>query len=684
MTQRKSALLPAVAAILFAMPAFSQTDFQYSTYATPYNDGVSLAGQNAHAADFNGDGLADVLAGSDYSCSGGTCKVVPTLYLYLNNGGGFNAPVELPVSIPGGSSAAMEHQVAVSDFNGDGKLDIAALNANGQVTMLYGNGDGTFQAPVIVQVTSQVYTSIVAADFDDNNTQDLALLNQNGGLTLLFNDGKGNFTSQTLQIDSPPSAYTTTTLTVGEFNGDGRPDLAWVEQGNAGDQTNNVMTALNTAKGVFSTAKDLGTTPAGVGFLRSADVDLDGKSDLITWSTQMYENCCETLPITIDYSNGDGTFTSSNLGFEITDDVAVTDINGDGVPDVLVSGNAGLTVFIGTSNRSFTNDGTYTSLPGEADLQAIGFFDKTNHITLATTKAVSTGDNEYPMYMLANDNAQDECAYPAGAGVTFCQATQTGGSVRVRGTARAQTQPVRHIELWANSQKLYQVFSDEFDATLSLPPGTTITAVEVEANGATRSATTKTAAVPCAPPTSPGVHVCSPTRGEVTQSPIAVVAAGTGASGSVNHMELWIDGNKVGNYSGATMSASVPLANGSHTVTVVEVDSKGADVKSSPVTFTAGSTGTCSAPSSPGVHVCSPTQGETTSSPVAFVATGKGASGAVNHLELWVDGNKIGNYSGATMNASVAIAAGSHTATVIEVDSKGNYVKSSPVTYTVN
>jgi hypothetical protein len=68
---------------------------------------------------------------------------------------------------------------------------------------------------------------------------------------------------------------------------------------------------------------------------------------------------------------------------------------------------------------------------------------------------------------------------------------------------------------------------------------------------------------------------------------------------------------------------------------------------------------------------------------VSFVATGKGASGSVNHLELWIDGTKVGNYSGATMSTSVSEPAGSHTATVIEVDSAGNYVKSTPVTYTV-
>jgi len=56
--------------------------------------------------------------------------------------------------------------------------------------------------------------------------------------------------------------------------------------------------------------------------------------------------------------------------------------------------------------------------------------------------------------------------------------------------------------------------------------------------------------------------------------------------------------------------------------------------------------------------------------------------GEVNHLELWIDGNKIGNYPGASMNANVRLAGDPHAATVVEVDSQLHYVKSNPVTLT--
>jgi phage tail tube protein FII len=186
----------------------------------------------------------------------------------------------------------------------------------------------------------------------------------------------------------------------------------------------------------------------------------------------------------------------------------------------------------------------------------------------------------------------------------------------------------------------------------------------------------------CAAPNAPGVNVCSPTQGETVSSPLTVTAAGTGASGTVNHLELWIDGTKIGDYSGATMNAKVPLPVGSHAVTVIEVDSKGAYIKSNVVNVTVEA-GSCGAPSSPGVTVCSPAQGVTVESPVTVTAAGKGASGTVNHLELWIDGAKIGDYSGATMNASVPLPVGSHAVTVIEVDSQWNYVKSNVINVVV-
>ncbi len=82
--------------------------------------------------------------------------------------------------------------------------------------------------------------------------------------------------------------------------------------------------------------------------------------------------------------------------------------------------------------------------------------------------------------------------------------------------------------------------------------------------------------------------------------------------------------------------------------------------------------------------MCSLVAGQSYSSPVQFTGAGTLANVAVNHLELWIDGHKIGNYTGNTISTTVAEAVGSHAATLVAVDSKGNYLKSVPVSYTVH
>ncbi len=191
---------------------------------------------------------------------------------------------------------------------------------------------------------------------------------------------------------------------------------------------------------------------------------------------------------------------------------------------------------------------------------------------------------------------------------------------------------------------------------------------------------------PCAFPNVPGVDLCLPQSGQTYSSPVQVTATGAGASGIVNHMELWIDGNKIGNYFSNTIETTVPLANGSHAATAIEVDSTGAIIKSTPSVFSVGTTsaGTCAPPSSPGAILCTPVAGQTYASPVQITGAGTLANTAVNHLELWIDGKKIGNYFANTINTTVSESAGSHSATLVAVDAQGNYLKSVPVSYIVH
>lgn len=185
----------------------------------------------------------------------------------------------------------------------------------------------------------------------------------------------------------------------------------------------------------------------------------------------------------------------------------------------------------------------------------------------------------------------------------------------------------------------------------------------------------------CGVPGTAGAVFCSPVLGQTYSSPVSISGTGKANSGSVNHLELWIDGRKIGNYSGSKMSTTLALASGTHAATLVEVDSTGAYLKSTPTKFDVAA---CAPPNSPGALLCSLVAGQIYTSPVQFTGAGTLANVAVNHLELWIDGHKIGNYTGNILNTSVSEFSGSHTATLVAVDAQGGYLKSVPMTYIVH
>src|SRR5262245_20458086 len=94
-----------------------------------------------------------------------------------------------PVSYPVGASPKA---VVVADFNGDGKPDIAVANAgSGNVSILIGNGDGTFR-PALTFDTGVGYTSIAVSDVNNDGVPDLAVWAVPGSLSILLGSGDGS------------------------------------------------------------------------------------------------------------------------------------------------------------------------------------------------------------------------------------------------------------------------------------------------------------------------------------------------------------------------------------------------------------------------------------------------------------------------------------------------------------
>jgi len=263
------------------------------------------------AGDFDGDGKLD-LAVADSNTTGNS-----TVTILLGNGDGTFA-TQPAISL---GLSAFNHSMAVGDFNGDGKLDIAVTsNQSNVVSILLGNGDGTFAPPAPLTLPNvNKPLSVAVGDFDGDGKLDLALADGN---TLLVVPGLGDGSFGTpldlLQKDSP--GY----VTVADFNRDGIPDLAFTSL-----TGKKITIRLGTSDGKFGGTSSSRDVPSTAQFIVAADLNGDGKLDL---AVPLDGSLFSVFP-----GNGDGTF-NSGLNLTVKSgalSTVVADFNGDGKPDIL-------------------------------------------------------------------------------------------------------------------------------------------------------------------------------------------------------------------------------------------------------------------------------------------------------------------------------------------------------------
>lgn len=296
------------------------------TFQAPMDYGtVGADGGSPSVADFNGDGRLDLA----FSNSGHMVGVL------LGNGDG-TFGVERLFGTSGGGD------VIAADFNGDGKLDLVVGD-----NMLLGNGDGTFQARLDYAVQGGV-SATTFGDFNRDGNLDLAVANlcgvdpqcAAGTVSILSGNGNGTF--------DPPVSYATgagaSAIAAGDFNKDGKLDLVTANyqslSGGNGSNSLGISVLLGNGDGTFQThtdypggeASNLGYSPASVAV---ADLNADGNLDIV--ATGM------GIGAVVWIGNGDGTFQAgvkySNTGGD-SSALAVGDFNGDGKPDLAVTNGA--------------------------------------------------------------------------------------------------------------------------------------------------------------------------------------------------------------------------------------------------------------------------------------------------------------------------------------------------------
>lgn len=322
--------------------------------------------RNMVAADFSGQGTADLVSQSNGATASGLQNLnlgdgVLGFDLGLGNGTFSSQLVTYATAETSGS-------LAVGDFDGDGRPDVAFAGfdyvesggggtgisvpvpepANNGLNIFLNAGGGAFATPA-TYTNPQPFQSIATGDFDGDGHLDLVGLTWATSTTpafgIYFNAGDGTFGAETSFVDS--NGFGNDGLAVGDFDGDGKDDVAVVTMLNPNQPNEEVVLALytGTAGGGFNgpALMTIANTPS-VSQLVTGDFNGDGKPDLaMLMGHDETGALVNPIPVALFENQGDGTFGAplmysvggADESYAIA--IAAADFNGDGVTDLAVT-----------------------------------------------------------------------------------------------------------------------------------------------------------------------------------------------------------------------------------------------------------------------------------------------------------------------------------------------------------
>jgi hypothetical protein len=278
-------------------------------------------------------------------------------------------PVAFPAPTTFTSSLATSNSsvaVATGDFNGDGKLDVITLDYSANLNVMLGKGNGTFQAPIATNVAqSNTFSEAIAVgDFNGDHLLDVAVwatsaITGNTEVNIFLGNGAGSFTFSNTYTAPNSNNFNPgpNSIVAADINGDGKLDVVGLTQ------YNGVFIFLGNGDGTLQTPTNYstGTTNGSGSGIAVGDLNSDGKLDLAISAND---------GISILLNAGSGTFGAatyypSGVAGSVTGDgIAIGDLNGDKMPDVVVTNeNQGAIIFLNQGSGTFKESGTINGVP---------------------------------------------------------------------------------------------------------------------------------------------------------------------------------------------------------------------------------------------------------------------------------------------------------------------------------
>lgn len=563
--------LSVLIALSVALPVAAQVSFSSTTYPAPVNTSLGFS----VAADIDRDGKPDIIA---------TDGSNPQLVVWYGTGGGKFGSPELIGHLDGPSG-----NIAVGDFNNDGKLDILAATGQGHaVDLLINEGNRTFSVRSIPMTDSPNFVAV--GDFNNDGKLDFAVSlsrpdtpdTVTNSMQIFLGNGEGGFTAgQVLPLPS----FATSFIIPRDLNKDGKIDLVVV-----GAPT---VIFLNNGDGTFTAGQTFDAPIFGTYNSASVgDLNGDAAQDLfLTSMTFCGPGCGQDTTLEAWLNDGTGHFTRKlpQLPDVNTDALGLiadlADLNYDGKLDmVFESDQQGLNNALGKGN------GTFGAVQ---QVNTNNFFSNDGFSGLLTHDLKNDGQMDIvsisPVSLLVelNITAKPDCVPPnsSAAGSTVCSPAsgeKVGTTFPVRAAGNGPVDILR-MEEWLDGKKVFQSLSNQLRNNITVTVGPhTLTIVTVDVLNTISKKSVSLSAISCSAPATAGVKICTPTAGSKVGSPVSVVAAATPPSGtSITAVRLYVDNRAKTTTGGSKLSTSVSLAAGVHHLTVVAYESNGHALTSS-------------------------------------------------------------------------------------------------------